>query len=341
MKKTFTFLLAAAASFAAQAQVTIDSTDVAVIGKTIVMATDTAHVQTGITSGGSGANQTWNYSSLDSFRTDTITFLPPAGSPFAANFPDANVYGLLDEAHAYFVKNGSGLYADGVAAAFIGTIDNNPNERVIMFPMTMGNSFNDTSKMSITMASSPMPGVDSMRSETTKHKTATADAWGTITTPGGTFSAIRVMSVEYTVDSTFLHTTGAGWSFDNESYDTNYVYQWWAKGQYMPVMSMDSSTFGGGKSISFIMPHPTSVKEYAKLNASVYPNPANDVLYIRSQSAKVSYAIYDMKGVLIRQQSNVSGNTHVPVADLSAGTYLYSVTDQDGKAARGTFQVAH
>ena len=62
MKKTFTLLLAVTASVAAQAQsITIDSSDVAIMGKTIIMATDTSSVIT-FTPGPSGANQTWNFS---------------------------------------------------------------------------------------------------------------------------------------------------------------------------------------------------------------------------------------------------------------------------------------
>ncbi len=339
MKKTFTLLLAVTASVAAQAQsITIDSSDVAIMGKTIIMATDTSSVIT-FTPGPSGANQTWNFSTAVAGTKDTVTFGSPAGTPYAAQFPNATVHASADSVHIYFVKTASALFIDGTAAAFIGLGDMNPNEQMIAFPSTMETTFTNTSSYQFTYPTGlSAPAPDSTRIVFTKTKTAVVDAWGSVTTPGGTFNSIRVKSIGYTVDSSFTHFPLTGWMFGSENYDTSCTYDWWAKDESYPVMSMDSSSFG--TYVSFLLPVVNDIKQVNKLHASIYPNPAKNMLHISTQSAKLSVVIYDLKGSVVREEKNLNGTTVISVADLTSGMYLYSITDNEGKTARGRFNVS-
>jgi len=340
MRKTFTLLLAVTASVAAYGQaITIDSSDIAIMGRTIIMATDTSSMIT-LTPGPAGANQTWNFSTAVAGTKDTVTFGSPVGTPYASQFPNATVHASADSVHIYFVKTATAMFIDGSAASFIGVADMNPNEQMIAFPSTMGTTFTNTSSYQFTYPTGlSAPAPDSTRIVFTKTKTAIVDAWGSVTTPGGTFNSIRVKSIGYTVDSSFAHFPLTGWTFGSESYDTSYTYDWWAKDESYPVVSMDSSSFG--TFFSFLLPIVNDIKQVNKLHATIYPNPAKNLLYISTQSAKISMVIYDLKGSVIREQKNLNGSTAVNVGDLTAGMYLYSITDNEGKTARGRFNVSH
>ena len=338
--KTFTLLLAVTASVAAHGQaITIDSSDAAIMGRTIIMATDTSSMIT-LTPGPAGANQTWNFSTAVAGTKDTVTFGSPVGTPYAAQFPNATVHASVDSTHLYLVKTATALFMDGSADATLGIWDINPNEQMLAFPSTMGTNFSNTSSYEFSFPSGfPAPAPDSIRIVFTKTKTSTVDAWGAVTTPGGTYNSLRVKSIGYTVDSTFIHFPLVGWSFDSESYDTSYTYDWWAKDEAYPVITMDSSSFG--TYVSFLLPILNDIKQVNRLHATIYPNPAKNQLYISTHSARISVVIYDLKGSVIREEKNLNGNTAINVADLTAGMYLYSITDNEGKTARGRFNVSH
>ena len=72
----------------AKSQITIDSTDCATVGDSVVMAIDTMPV--GILVLGTGA-QTWDFTSMQIDELDSIFFVDPASTPSGANFPTADV----------------------------------------------------------------------------------------------------------------------------------------------------------------------------------------------------------------------------------------------------------
>ena len=69
-------------------------------------------------------------------------------------------------------------------------------------------------------------------------------------------------------------------------------------------------------------------------SASVYPNPANNVLNINSTEDVASVRVLTTDGKVVA--TSVS-STSINVADLNAGMYLYEVTTVSGKVARGNF----
>lgn len=69
------------------------------------------------------------------------------------------------------------------------------------------------------------------------------------------------------------------------------------------------------------------------LEATVYPNPANDVLNIKVGEEIASVAIVTLDGKVVATSTTGSVN----VADLTAGMYMYQVTTVSGKLANGNF----
>jgi hypothetical protein len=68
-------------------------------------------------------------------------------------------------------------------------------------------------------------------------------------------------------------------------------------------------------------------------SASVYPNPANNVLNISSKEDVASVRLMTTDGKVVA----TSTSTAVNVAELNAGIYLYEITTVSGKVARGNF----
>jgi hypothetical protein len=69
------------------------------------------------------------------------------------------------------------------------------------------------------------------------------------------------------------------------------------------------------------------------IQASAYPNPANDVLNIKAGEAITSVSVMTMDGKIV----GTSSTTSVNVADLNAGMYMYEAVTVTGKVARGSF----
>ena len=73
---------------------------------------------------------------------------------------------------------------------------------------------------------------------------------------------------------------------------------------------------------------PTGIHNISKSQGiAIYPNPAQNVLYIKGGS---SYAIYDMTGRVV--SSGSPSHEGVNVARLAVGLYAVKVIDEDGKA---------
>jgi hypothetical protein len=59
---------------------------------------------------------------------------------------------------------------------------------------------------------------------------------------------------------------------------------------------------------------------------SVYPNPANDVLYIRGLENTTEVSIYNAIGVMVKVV-NVSDTESINISELSAGLYIAKFGD--------------
>lgn len=80
------------------------------------------------------------------------------------------------------------------------------------------------------------------------------------------------------------------------------------------------------------------------LNASfsVYPNPTNDWLYVKTNHSGFvpdAYTIYTLTGQQITSQHNWNVNMGIDVSHYPAGIYLYRMTNESGKLVSGLFVV--
>jgi hypothetical protein len=69
------------------------------------------------------------------------------------------------------------------------------------------------------------------------------------------------------------------------------------------------------------------------LNASVYPNPATNVLNIKMNEEVASVVISTLDGKVVATETSTSVN----ISELNTGMYIYTITGASGKVAKGNF----
>ena len=331
-------VFAAASINIASAQITITQADFAVIGDTVMDANDTLP-NASILVGGVGA-QSWDFSSLQVHTMDTTYYVSPASTSFAADFPSSTIaidqggfYGFLNVSSNEVIFEGFAVAAPPQATRY------NPTQKVMEFPNTDGAYFQDTSAYRITFSGAQF-GVDSIGFSQGSRVTYSVDGYGMVTTPAGTYDAIRGLTMDITVDSILYKdavATGGVWLLvdpafvgPNPAFDTTYTYAWLANGIGTPVAEVTTDVLGGSAvSASFLIGNAflalfsseAKVKCSGECDAEATPDMING-------SAPFSYL-----------WSDPATQTTATATGLCAGTATVRVIDANNDTAYATVSI--
>lgn len=289
----------------------------------------------GLSIGPSGASVTWNYASLVRNDTDTTLFLSCASTPYCDSFPTSNIVMLTGTTdYGFGTKSTSGIEVHGFYSA--GDIVRFTNKMTYSrFPLTYGTTYNDTFALTINFMGFDVAVVT--------RTTNTADAWGTLTLPSGTFSnVIRVHTTSITSQSV------SGFPSSEQQTET---YNWYVSGFHMPLLTMNLDTAGATSlylsDAKYTVAAPTvSVKNIDKqVGMNIFPNPAADETRIRFEAQSTGNAtavVTDVAGkVVYTTDLNVKFGTNeaiIPVSTLPNGIYLVRVQGAN-VMANGRFSV--
>ncbi len=353
MKKELLFFAALCAALSLFAQPTLQNNVFPDIGDVITF--NTADTLLNIEEGGAGANQTWNFSTLQPQAGLEVTqqvFISPVGTPYAANFPTANIVAKIGEdtaVYSYFRKEANQFSILGGGSVDFLQEYTDPDV-FLKTPLAFNGSY--TEEYAYQLAAIGFQSVGS--------RTVTYDGYGTLITPLGTFAnAIRLKLVSTQEDSAAL---GGGVEFISQTEITSY--DWFVANQVGSVVSI---TYTSGTSETRIagfdtlfneMPLTKSVNYLSASTVGVFsaptalsglsiaalgPNPAVDVLNLRfdaevgDQSLRV--LITDAMGKEVDSQTvrTVAGENlwSLPVDQLAAGNYFLTLTDGRGVITRG------
>jgi hypothetical protein len=165
-----------------------------------------------------------------------------------------------------------------------------------------------------------------------------ADAWGTIKTPVGSVSAIRIFTSEIVYDSTYT----SGIATLKSKTEGNYYYKWYTKGLGYPVLQMSKGILSQNSNYQTIeyaakLKSVTTGLENISTNqasATIYPNPFKDRATLRLSSnfnpEKYTLSIFDMYGRLIFTKGNNTGNEIIIERNnMQQGTYFYHLSDKN------------
>lgn len=230
------------------AQITLTIDDAPAAGDTLIYVTDT--LVANLTPGMSGPDQTWDYSQLGVSEVAEIRYIAPEDAPNNDAFPDANLAQELDGIFNFIEVDISGIFALGASIDFFGNGDMlvaafEPPQIVLEFPSTFGDSFQDTTTFVIQIED-PIFGSDSLRVTQVIMQESLNDAYGMLTTPGGTFETLRreiITTTTTTIEALFL----GNWVVVQNTTGTNTAYDWIAADGRTQVLTITFDEMGNAE----------------------------------------------------------------------------------------------
>ncbi len=296
-------LLALAGTALGQTAPTITAADMPIVGDSLRLsqaATTLPASAPALTR--NGANQTWNYAGLvatsqrvarySAVSTVAGTFLQftfnnsllspdnratlaaPRSLPAAAGtLPVSDPVEFSNVSAADFRLVGYGATFSGTAVPV--TYASKAQQDVIYrFPLTYGGSATVSNSLLTTPAALASNGYFSQK----RQRTVQADGWGTITTPFGTFAALRVVTTLLDHDSLAL----GGAAGQGLALPLTRTYEWLANGVHVPVLAITTTTVAGSEVVASVE-YRDVFRRFVQLAAlpptpgtaaSAYPNPS-------------------------------------------------------------------
>jgi hypothetical protein len=275
-----------------------------------------------------GANKTWNFTNITPLAGSAnvaTTYIPPAGTPFLSEFPGATLVGREgsgDEAsYSYFQTSATQFSIMGNASA---------TNKAKFTPPVVGFRLPATYQTKATGTTMAVIDIGVADATGMLNDTMEVDAWGRVTTPLGTFDALRVKRTQ----------TGTLTVFGSIPLTfRNLIYEWWTTQYRAPVFSYNLidinvvglqrlQTLGG----NYLVSTTSSARDFQNLPAAVTftPNPVNDhtVMTVKTDvSEPADLFIYNVSGQLVRTETGIQLNAgenrqDLPLGTLAPGTYV-------------------
>lgn len=287
-----------------------------------------------------GADYVWDFSavSVDNQRIDTfhsvlessIPVIALFGNPFDSQYysdyynnADAISFGALPisagNTVAFTKYASSEVRKVGIAMTISGI--EVPSKALEIdteydLPLAYGNTWTGTYFLDIDLN----PAYDAIFRRH-QDRSSEVDGWGTITTPFGTFDAVRVKSDLSFNDSIYLDFIG----WQALPTPDQHEYTWWTNDQKIPIMKI-VTTGGGAEVITKVEfkdkdRNLASVANETLVEFSVYPNPASESVQISAQNLE-AITIVDASGRIVHNQSQLSPVHLVDVKNWDAGMYV-------------------
>ena len=296
-----------------------------------------------------GANQTWSETALTG-TTAFQSFVPMNSTPliFQLAFLSCDyaqpllnggniVGGALTDAFEYYnyAASDSRLEIKG----FGGNITIPPSttgvplpavyssaDVIYRFPIAFGNTDSSISAFDISL---PLPApIGTVQVKRNQKRVNVVDAWGTMDTPAGSFSVLRVVSNIKRVDSLITSLFPIG-------FPSNPIeYKWLGSTKKVPVLQVNGNDVAGNftpTSITFWGQGTVGFNADPMHNSSlvIYPNPTKNNCSIQFElptSSDVSIFITDMLGKQIGEFhfANMNAGQHnemLPISALASGNY--------------------
>lgn len=292
--------------------------------------------------GPAGANQTWNLTPFTTAFTNTVNCVTPGSTPYGSSFTNATVASTSTSGtvttYAYIKSSATAMQNYGAAipqsTATVVIPYSNP-EDFLHYPFTMGNSYTDTWATTFTLSTSGVTNT-TYRNGT---DSVTADGYGTLTTPDGTFAnVLRVHFVQNYHDSTVITGFPTAYLGDYR----NDEYMWYLNGNHSAIASVSalhsvtSFTNSMTYSANYLQGVVVGIEQQSAISnsLSLFPNPASSVLNIElnlSEDQKADIKIINSLGQQVNALTNMQGvqgsnRFKVNVDGLPEGIYFAQVS---------------
>ena len=350
------------------AQITVTDIDIVEQGDLVYMAYDN-NPSSLITIGLQGINQTWDFSTLQVSSVDTELYVSPIGTQYENLYPNANLCLSAVGSISYFDKSSSGVYVYGLND----TVFNLP-ALFLPLPLTFGLSVTDGPIvvvedyitgpfLSIALPASAVATLtnnlaniaDTALIQITNTSEFSVDGSGVITTPLGTYDALRLKEVKEI--SSILNVycsdtlTQQGMWFNNipfsaipilAGYSNNeqeITYRWITNDSTVTylVAATVVDSFNNVEEASFqITPFPNTANttELPSSLFNVYPIPVTDKLIVNSQNNELTnLELLNVNGKLILKKE-FNQSTSLDISQISKGMYYLNLKTVEGKLTK-------
>ncbi len=287
---------------------------------------------TGVPTGDTGSNITWDYSSLSVTSRDTVTVLDGAATPYTDSFPGVTLAEYLSANGEYVYYNTSTHAMRDTGAYFppatggAGCIFETKPATYLSYPFTFGNALNDSCAYIVYSSAQSSQQVDTML----------ADGYGTLILPSGTYT--NVLRISHSVYTST--TVSSGTSTDRDS-----IFYWYMPGYHYPLLTIfiiaDVLTGATINTLDVVYSPPpaaTFAQNIASENdIAIYPNPATDIIHIRAGVLRpLSVIATDILGkhVAVSYESVKDNELSITTSNWAAGLYLLHVQTDRGMFVR-------
>lgn len=364
MKQMLLFVLCCC-SWLLHAQITVQPATLPQVGDTLRTAVD--NLPSNISLAPTGANQRWDFTSLQAPFTRQTIMKPVSEGNNAGQFRQATMLVQLnDNAEIYYRHSNNtlqivGLYGNDPLGFGINVLtryappiverrtplrfkDNNRIESNFLLPFSADNL------PDVVLDQLPITP-DSLRIRVSIERRDVVDAWGKITIPGGIYDVLREKRTEIRearVDAKlglfpWQDITGLIAGSDIVGKDTIVYYYFFSNEAKEPIaiVTMDKNEKRAIR-VEFKADNndlTTDVQNVKSLKPGVYafPNPA--IVNVRFEFSNLppgnyKLTIYNILGTPVwNQRYYINGQRieKVDISDLRKGTYLYSLQDDSGK----------
>lgn len=343
MKKTLLLVfLTVVSTSTVSAQITILESDFTAMFGAPIEATSYALDRTEVQAivDASGPNQTWDVSGVTMTDTTTATIAYinlPAEIPGSTNpeFAEATVAqsvsapGDTVQSYIYYsLENGELIRFGATAAGDLdgdGVLDefstfNAPPSVQEVFPIEFGNSWTDST--SVLFGSAPTPQAIELNE-------TTVDGWGTLTTPDGSYDALRITSVDRSYNPlipTFVTTV-----INIDLITPDGISLYITVDEDGQILDADLTVMG---SMTGTGVEPASGERPREFQlAQNFPNPFNPstrISYALPEASAVRLTVYTLTGqevATLVDGTFAAGTYEVPFdgRDLASGIYLYRI----------------
>ena len=167
-----------------------------------------------------------------------------------------------------------------------------------------------------------------------RQRTSVVDGWGTIQTPLGSFSALRIRHDIAEVDSIYQTFFGAGTWIAPPAFTTT-QYEWWTTGKKEFLVRATVGGFGqnpGAPTIEY-------QDIYLGLDAGLttndfsidfYPNPASEWCFFNSSAPVEKLSIFNMSGERVLEHPTAALQGYFDISNLATGTYTICIQTAKG-----------
>jgi hypothetical protein len=325
------------------AQITVNSWHFLGPSEVVLVGNDD---QPSITHTDPGPNQTWNYGELNNYGSETFAYGPAQWFPGYQSFPNAN-YGLEDEGLSIFFRKNNeafdllGIYGDLFENGQIQAVPFTPYQRQLAFPITYGQTWQNTSVLKFTftdLSDLGIPG-DSIVTTTTTHRMCKVDAWGTLNTPLGSFSVLRLHLKDSTIQNIRIYTFGVPF-FDQSDTEITHNYSFLSNSPntkyFLLQYNYDPST-QELTGVQWQMAEPTASNESHNnvfKEPEIYPNPCKDSFAIKNLQTGDKVSILNTSGQTVSTYTVSNKNMTFNTNEFASGNYLVIIYSKSGIFAK-------